>query len=112
MLASLAMDRMPARELPRATLKSSSRSFFVGRWQRPLNEETPCWAGLSSLCWRGGWETEGMGRASAESEQDQAGVLHVLSGASCLRRGQPEVEEDKDHLIVNPWWGQGSPSVR
>lgn len=55
---------------------------------------------------------EGMGRASAESEQDQAGVLHVLSGASCLRRGQPEVEEDKDHLIVSPWWGQGSPSVR
>lgn len=55
---------------------------------------------------------EGMGRASAESEQDQAGVLHVLSGASCLRRGQPEVREDKDHLIASPWWGQGSPSVR
>lgn len=36
---------------------------------------------------------EGMGRASAESEQDQAGVLDVLSGASCLRWGQPEVEE-------------------
>ena len=38
---------------------------------------------------------EGVGGASAESEQDQAGVLHVLSGASCLRLGQPEGEEDR-----------------
>lgn len=38
---------------------------------------------------------EGVGRASAESEQGQAGVLHVLSGSSCQRLGQPEGEEDR-----------------